>query len=522
MGYFREKSRKWGMNVIAVTAMLFCTAVLAMIPAKEVFAQATGTVTASSANIREKADASSTAVASVRNGDKLTITEQVTGADGKVWYKVFVDADSMGYVRADLVTKGEGTIPDNTSQLTTNTTTTTTTTDTTPKVDTSVAVNLDGVEPVQPVGASVTKDNVRVRADSSTNSSIVTTVKKDVAFTVHGTKTNGNETWYHVSFTVNGAEVKGYIRSDFVDLDGELLPVVDTPPVEEVPEETEPEPTVTQDADYMVSEQDGVWYLVDNTGEQQYQYKITSLITEAEKNANELDKAQKKISKQTGVIVFMAILLVVLILGITLLVFKLKDMMEDEGFDRDARNVRSRANTGSRPTGSRPTGNRPAGNRPAGARPTGTGQGNRPAGARPAGATQGSRPTGATQGNRPAGARPTGTPQGNRPAGAPQGSRPTGATQGNRPAGARPAGTPQGNRPAGTSQGTMTGAPRREVGNMPVDAEEKLTNQARANVETRALEKENTKPATWQSKNFMAEDDEFEFEFLNWDGEEEK
>ena len=483
MEYFGEKSRKCGRHLLAAAATLLCAAVLVLFPAKEVYAQATGTVTASSANIRESADAGSAAVASVKKGNTLTITEQVTGADGKVWYKVFVDADSMGYVRSDLVAKGEGTIVDKTGETATTTTTPSTTTNSTPKVDTSVAVNFDGVEPVQPVGASVTKDNVRVRADSSTNSDIVTTVKKDVAFTVQGTKENGNETWYQVSFNVNGAAVNGYIRSDFVKLQGELLPVVETPPVEEVPEVTEPEPPVVEDADYRVSEQDGVWYLIDSTGEQEYQYKITSLITEAEKNAIELEKAQKKASKQTGVIVFMAILLVVLILGITLLVFKLKDMMEDEGFDRDARNARSRANGGTRPTGTRPQGTRPQGTRPAGARPQGAGQQSRPAGARPQGAGQGTRPAGT------------------RPAGAGQQPRPMGD-------GAQVA------RPA-------TGTPQTERRAMPVAGEEKLTNQARANVATRELEKENVKPTTWQSKNFLAEEDEFEFEFLNWDGEEE-
>ena len=520
MEYFRKKCKKWGKHVFAAAAMFLCAAVLVLVPAKDVFAQATGTVTASSANIREKADASSTAVASVRNGDKLTITEQVTGADGKLWYKVFVDADSMGYVRADLVSKGEGTVPDKTDQNTTTntTTTTTTTTNSTPKVDTSVAVNFDGVEPVQPVSASVTKDNVRVRADSSTNSDIVTTVKKDVAFTVQGTKENGNETWYQVNFNVNGAAVNGYIRSDFVDLQGELLPVVETPPEEEIPEVTEPEPPVVEDADYKVSEQDGVWYLIDSTGEQQYQYKITSLITEAEKNAIELEKAQRKASKQTGVIVFMAILLVVLILGITLLVFKLKDMMEDEGFDKDARNVRNRANGGTRPQGARPQGTRPQGTRPTGTRPAGAGQQPRPQGTRPAGAgqqsrPQGARPQGAGQGTRPTGTRPAGAGQQPRP----QGARPQGEGQGTRPAGTRPAGTAQQTRPVGTA----SEAPQTERRTMPVVGEEKITNQARENVATRELEKENVKPATWQSKNFLAEEDEFEFEFLNWDGEEE-
>ena len=88
------------------------------------------------------------------------------------------------------------------------------------------------------------------------------------------------------------------------------------------------------------------------------------------------------------------------------------------------------------------------------------------------------------QGQRPAGARPAGAPQSQRPAGAPQGQRPAGTSQGQRPTGApqgqRPAGAPQGQRPAEADQGAGK-----------------------------------TKP-----KNFMADDDEFELEFLNYDGDE--
>ena len=77
-----------------------------------------------------------------------------------------------------------------------------------------------------------------------------------------------------------------------------------------------------------------------------------------------------------------------------------------------------------------------------------------------------------------------------RPAG--QGTRPVG--QGARPAGqqARPAG--QSGRPV---------APQ-------VDRP------------TRPVQKEGNQDPGWKSKNFMSDDDEFEFEFLNWDGDEEQ
>ena len=40
----------------------------------------------------------------------------------------------------------------------------------------------------------------------------------------------------------------------------------------------------------------------------------------------------------------------------------------------------------------------------------------------------------------------------------------------------------------------------------------------------KALSKNNGNPQDpgWKSKNFMSDDDEFEFEFLNWDGDEEQ
>lgn len=56
----------------------------------------------------------------------------------------------------------------------------------------------------------------------------------------------------------------------------------------------------------------------------------------------------------------------------------------------------------------------------------------------------------------------------------------------------------------------------------PVTSEERLEQQARRDVENRKLEQNNADSKARRARNFMTEDDEFEFEFLNWDGEEEK
>ena len=492
----KEMHEKWRSRLIMLLTAVFCAVVFACIPADVARADAQGTVTASSANIRSSADASSKAVASVLKGAKLTIIEETTGSDGKTWYKVWVDADTTGYVRSDLVSK-EGSVPTNNNSTSTNTTTTTTTTNTS-TVNTNVTVNTDGVEQVQPVSASVTKDRVRVRADSSTNSSIVTAVKKDVVLTVSGTKAgSASDTWYLVSFMVDGTNVTGFIRSDYVTLNGELLPPENTTVTPEPAEPTEPEPTepVEEPKAYDTTSENGEWYLVDNDAGKSY--PITLLIEGSEKNADALEKAQKKLSGQTAAIVILAILLVVLALGITLLIFRLRDIMEEDGLDLKSLlgingSNRGQSRTARRPV-TRPSGQRPAGSRPVSERPSGS----RPSGQRPAG----SRPVG----ERPAGQRPAGSrPVGERPAGQrPVSERPVGSRPvGERPVGSRPVETAE-NRPA------------------PVPSSS-LEREAAASVEKRNLEKDTVDTKAWKSKNFMADDDEFEFEFLNWDGEEEK
>lgn len=519
MRYLGEKDRKRNSRIKAAVFGLLCIAVLALLPARDVLA-VEGTVTASSANIRAGADPNSQILASVLNGAKLTIKEEVTGTDGNVWFYVFIDSDNLGYVRSDLVKKDDGSAASATTTFTPTATPTpapaaTPASSNNSQINSNVTINRDGVEEVQPVSASVNSSTpVRVRADSSTDADIVTTVKKDVVLTVHGKKTAGNgDLWYLVSFMVDNTEVNGYVHSNYVTLGGELLPVVPEAPAEpEAPVDppAPAEPVVQENDWYTRQGDDGKWYLVENaTGNGT---PIADMFTNWNKAVDDLEAAKSKVSRQTAIIVILSILLIVLALGITLLIFKIKDMTEDDGFDMQRTPVRSSGDRPARPTGSagasqtRPAGSRPAGTRPAAQSGT---AGSRPAGTRPA-SSQGRRPTGAA---RPDGARPASS-QGSRPAGAarPDGTRPAAGTQpgtaGNRPA------QPAGARPAASTQSGTAGS--RAASSADGD---NLERQARADVEARNLERNTAAAQPKKPRNFMSDDDEFEFEFLNWDGD---
>ena len=531
----KTREQNWTKHLWAAVASLALVLVLAMVPqcfSMVSHAQSQGKVIATSAKIRKNADAGSEVIGSAAKDAKVTINNQVTASDNTVWYQVFVNANTLGYIRSDLVEITDGTTPPTASATTTtNTETTTTTTTTTTNQnanETPVAVTA-----VDPMSASVTGGQaVRVRSNGSTTSSIVTTVQSGLALTVTGqaTGTDG-KTWYQVNFIANGQEVSGFIRSDFVALSGDLVPAgTDTtdPGTEEIPQEPETpvEPTVTT-KDWDTQYDADTWYLVDNIKEERY--KIDNIFSTLDELQTLYESANSNAKSRLAIVIVLVILLVAAAGAVAYLYLKIKDMTDSAYFNEVERETvrrrtadRSRENNqkvmhtvGTKGTSARPAGTRPAApgqgqaQRSAGARPAAPGQGqaSRPVGARPAAPGQGQRPAGARptapgqgQAQRPAGARPAtpGQGQAQRPAGA----RPAAPGQGQaqRPAGARPAAPGQGQRPAG-ARPTAPG-------------------QTTAN---RAAQRGNeTNNSGWKSKNFMTDDDEFEFEFLNWDGDDEQ
>ena len=496
-------------------------------------AESQGKITASSSvNIRKEANSSSSVVGSAEKGATIDIRGQATASDGTVWYQVFVDANTLGYIRSDLVQITDGSTPpkvEATVSTPASETTTSTTNETTTSSSTTVNTNETpvAVTAIQPLSATVTNgEKVRVRSNASTTSSIVTSVQSGMALTVTGqaTGTDGN-VWYQVEFIDNGANVVGFIRSDYVALSGEVVPVSAETPETTTPEESVQTEEPVETKTWETQLQGEKWYLLNM--DTNNQWVIDDLFSAVETNGNLYETSQKTVKSQKIAIIILVILLVAVAAVATLLFLKIKDMMDSAYFSEvEKETLRRRGESGSKngqkvvhtvgpdkKQGSRPTGARPAGAQPQGARPAGAQpQGARPAGTRPAGAQpQGTRPAG----TQPQGARPAGTqPQGTRPAGAqPQGARPAGAQpQGTRPAGAqsqgtRPAGAqPQGTRPAGAQPQSARPATAQPQSSRPADTVRPADTQQNPG---------------WKSKNFMTDDEEFEFEFLHWDGEEE-
>ena len=334
--------------------------------------------------------------------------------------------------------------------------------------------------------------------------------------TGHTTDTEG-KTWYQVNYASGETTAQGFIRGDYVNLSGELQPAGDPG----TPADPDPAPPTTLKKYETVEQEDG-WYLVET--ETNNGYSISQLMemnSSAAANNAAFEESLKTAKNQKIIIIILVFLLVAAVAGIAFLVYKVRDLMDSAYFNAvENETIRKRTKAkddgrenregregreggrkvmhtvGTEKAPARPAGARPAGT-PQGQRPAGVSQGQRPVGVgqRPAGAApQGQRPGAVPQGQRPAGAasqgqRPAGTaPQGQRPGAAPQGQRP-GAT----PQGQRPGATPQGQRPAGS-------APQ---GQRPAGAPQSLQGGAR-----RA-----------QPKNFMVDDDEFEYDYLNYDGD---
>ncbi len=418
---------------------------------------AEGKVTASAAKIRKDASTSSEAVGSAINGQTFTITGEKAGSDGKVWYQITFDGNKTGYIRSDLMTKMEDAGNSGTIAPTAQ------------------------VEKVQPVSAKITGNTVRVRSDANTDGSIVANIVKDSVVTITGqAKDSQNKTWYQVSFSNDSGEVTGFVREDFLTVNGNISPVVDTPPVEEIPpvEDTpivEPEatnpPVITEK--YYVKEKDGEWFLVDKDAG--IQYEAESLIKAAVKNPEVIAEQTAKIKSQKGWIIILVFLVAALVIVATILFLKMREVMDDAYFAAvEKETIRQRQG--------QKANNPSAANRSV--MHTVGGNGNKTGSAQKPGAPK------------PANTRPTGQQQ-----------RPAGQQQ-------RPAGT-------GAPQTVKVSDPAETRAPKPVVSQQKPTNPQNKPVQQKSVENPNKQ--TWQSKNFAAdEDDEFEFEFLNWDGNDEE
>lgn len=309
-------------------------------------AEAKGVVIPNSVNIRKTPEQGSEVIGSSTAGKEIDIRGQVESG-GILWYQVYISAETMGYVRADMIEKkGDGTIPTVSVEAEGS------------ETQSSDAGGDDGEQASQPTvsegGAQVeaqeamdpqyaaTNVQTKVRPDPSTSNPHLDSLTPGTQVVVSG-KSQGSDskTWYYVTYTGgNGSERTGYIRSDLLDL-GEMLPV-EAPPEEE-PAEAPEEPAETpvrNDYELKIeTDSEGVatWFLYDNIkGEKE---KLQPLLDAMSSQSVDDEKGTGALVKQRIVIVVLSVLLVLLAAAVVILAFKLHDTYyeDDEEEEEDTR-----------------------------------------------------------------------------------------------------------------------------------------------------------------------------------------
>lgn len=464
-------------------------------------------VTAESAVIRSEASTESEPMGNVKRGTELLTEETVQDAAGTDWYKVPVDGNTYGYIRSDLVEVTGGTTGNTQGTLAA-------------EPEPTVA------NPIPEQRATIKQVRSNVRSGASTDHSVVRSLPQGTEIILFGETSDNTYTWYQMKGTVDGEEITGYVREDMINMGDVIEPAPEeTDAVTEEPlppEETGDEAgsDVPADAgtdDYFITreqdEQGGfVYYL--NSRLNESRVKVDDFLESSAVASKNEEVYKGQISKNKTIIVILAIFIVVLMIAITVLIFKIRDMYDDydddeynnrpgrrddgpeDGFTkrRDADDNRRSERRGAEASGRRPGGPPAAsGRRPS---DSSAGSGNR----RPSDSSAGGgnrRPSDSSAGGGNRRPSDSSADNGNRRPGEQSTAGRPGA-----PAARRPEDTGRNNQqrsnsspPAGRARGQRAETPEL---------------QAAERVNERAI------PAR-KPQNFLNDDDEFEFEFLNID-----
>ena len=507
----------WQKFVVMLT-LAFALVIFA--DAFKIVSRAEAGTTTTTVNMRKTPSKNGDLVKKLEQGTEVELGNLVDGkdGDGKKWYEVTAGG-STGYIRSDLVKKGAA------AQTGTQTPAT------------------NEIETVTPVGATISGSNtvrVRTSADTNTSNNILSTVNKGTEVTVIG-KTVGTDkkTWYQVKLQVNGKDVVGYVRSDYLALSGEIKawdPESETNEPEDVtpqPVDNDPQPVENTEPKkrYETKLINDQWWILDY--EKSEQYGIEDLFNAAEKYKELYEGANKKAKGAKGWIIFLVILVLAACGAVAYLLYRLKEVKEDAFIanienntprrtaDRPRQEARGGANGRERPAikdglepRSREEAQRPAnGQRSSGQRPAQAGQ------QRPAGNQERQRMVNPAQAGQQ---RPAGNQERQRMAQPAQGQqrsaevqdRQRAATMQQRPAGAQPA-----QRPA--QAGQQRPANPAQAQQRPVQAQPQRMAQPQPQQLTaeRPIQQQAPQQAA-RPKNFVQDSDDMEFEFLNWDSDE--
>ena len=302
------------------------------------YADGTATVK-TGGKIREKASTSSEVLASVEKDDTLDVIAQTKDGSGYTWYKVYINSEKQGYIRADLV-KISGTVPNETASNTTSQSS-----QPTKKPAATVTTETDVLT------AKVTSPKQAVvRNGAGTDFDSVAGANPGTLVSVSGqAKDSSGKIWYKVSYTSENKTVTGFIRADLLTVETRTTdkpavqePVTETPtPEVSVPETSVPETPVQvedtlEEQDYYLKylENDKGemnWYLFDNVkGNSRNLHQMLQVIEELE-NSDVKENQQGSIMK--FLVMGMAVVMILLIIVIIILVSKLKHTGRKEEYE---------------------------------------------------------------------------------------------------------------------------------------------------------------------------------------------
>ncbi len=172
---------------------------------------AEGKVIADTAKIRAQADTGSEVVGSTVKGKTIDIVGVAADSSGTKWYKVPIAGGGYGYIRSDLVETSE------TLEVTESAATAKPAESTSKPADTVPTA-------IGETAATISEDSVRIRSGASTSHDAVTSLTKGTKITLIGEATDSaGKKWYQMTCDKNGRTVEGYVRSDLITI-GEAVP----------------------------------------------------------------------------------------------------------------------------------------------------------------------------------------------------------------------------------------------------------------------------------------------------------
>lgn len=183
----------------------------------------------------------------------------------------------------------------------------------------------------------------KIRTAASTSKGVVDSIPEGHQVVISGQTNGSDKPWYYITFTgTDGTEKSGYVRSDLVTL-GDMVPVQapEEPEPEEVTPEPEPEPEPEVRDEYELLYEPNAdgnyeWYLHDYTGESETKQSVREILD----TVHALDVNQsidaKTVSKQRIIIIVLLGIIVLLAVVLTIMVFKLRDASyEDDDDDEE-------------------------------------------------------------------------------------------------------------------------------------------------------------------------------------------